>query len=76
MKIPVTIYALVIAAMGWFAVSRWFQDSQFDKLLAASGAMFFIAYNKFKNSFKSSQFFVLSTYFLAQWLIALSVLFF
>lgn len=79
LKPAVFVYALVIAAMGWFAVDRAIPFAANKDSLAALGALLFIvsdsilACNKFKAPFKSADFLILSTYFAAQWLIALSV---
>jgi uncharacterized membrane protein YhhN len=78
MKIPVIIYAVVIALMGWLAVSRFTIQNQTPALLSMIGALFFIAsdsvlaYDRFKQQFHSARLLVLSTYFFAQLLIALS----
>lgn len=79
LKLPVTIYAVTIAAMGWQAVDRCLAHGEQSNLLAAAGAIFFVAsdtilaYDKFKQPFRLARLLVLSTYFTAQWLIALSV---
>ena len=76
---PVAVYAVVIASMGWLAVDRYLAHHDFASLLAAAGAVLFIisdtilASDKFKQPFKMARLLVLSSYFLAQWLIALSV---
>ena len=78
MRLPVIIYMLVILLMGWAALSRWMLTGEPGSLLAMSGALFFLAsdsllaLDKFKGRFKSAQFLILTTYFTAQWLIALS----
>lgn len=79
LKIPVVIYALVIALMGWQAIDRWFWEDDASNSLAALGAVVFVvsdtilAYDRFKQPFKWARALVLGTYFVAQWLIALSV---
>jgi uncharacterized membrane protein YhhN len=79
LKAPVIIYAVVISAMGWQATDRYLAQNDLAHLLAAAGAVLFIAsdtilaYDKFKEPFKFARLLVLSSYFLAQWLIALSV---
>ncbi len=78
MKFPVLVYATIIAIMGWQAVERWLQIAETGALLAMLGAVSFIvsdsalAYDRFVRKFKSARAMVLITYFLAQWLIALS----
>jgi uncharacterized membrane protein YhhN len=79
MKIPVVIYAIVIALMGWQSIHRWFLIGDTKAAFAAFGALLFmasdsiLAVNKFKYNFRTAQLFLLTTYFIAQWLIALSV---
>ncbi|MBI4851373.1 MAG: lysoplasmalogenase [Acidobacteria bacterium] len=79
MKIPVAIYATVLLIMGWQAFSRWIDFAPPSSLVAFIGALFFmasdsiLALDRFKGSVKSAQFYFMSTYFFAQWLIALSI---
>ena len=79
LKARVIIYAVVIASMGWQAVDRYLVQSDSASLFAASGAILFIisdailAYDRFKQPFKMARLSVLSSYFLAQWLIAFSL---
>jgi uncharacterized membrane protein YhhN len=84
MKIPVAVYVLAIAAMGWQATARWIGAglsgvTELGALLACIGAVFFLvsdsvlAVNRFRRPFAAAQAVVLGTYFLAQCLIALSV---
>ena len=80
LKIPVAIYITIIIVMGWFAIERYTNLQTIGSLYGTIGAIFFIisdavlAYNKFKNQFYYAELIVLSSYFIAQWLIALSVL--
>ena len=79
LKAPVIVYAVTIAAMSWLAFSRYFEANDGKTLLAFLGSISFVAsdsllaYNKFKKPFSIAQPLILGTYFLAQWLIALSV---
>lgn len=79
MKIPVVVYMLVILLMVWQATNRWINTSGIESLLAFAGACLFaasdsiLALNRFRRPFPSAQFLILTTYFAAQWLIALSV---
>jgi uncharacterized membrane protein YhhN len=78
MKTPVIIYMLVIILMAWSALNRWLQTSQEGSAPAFTGAMLFVvsdsilALNRFKRRFPSAQLYIMTTYFMAQWLIALS----
>jgi len=79
MKLPVLVYELVIVMMAWRAVERWAQIGDTGALLALAGAILFVisdsvwATNQFVRRYKSAQALILSSYFCAQWLIALSV---
>jgi len=79
MKAPVLAYVVVILVMGWRAYERWAQIGQGAALLAFLGALLFIlsdsvlAINRFRGHFEVARALSLSTYFAAQWLIALSI---
>jgi uncharacterized membrane protein YhhN len=78
MRVPVVIYMSVILVMAWQALNVWLAQGHVSSLLAFVGALLFVAsdsvlaVNRFKSSFRSAQAVILSTYFSAQWLIALS----
>ena len=78
MKMPVILYMIAILIMGWVAASRWLLTGQAGSWQAFVGAILFIASDsvfaleRFKGRFRSAQLLILSTYFAAQWLIALS----
>lgn len=78
MKLPVLIYMLVILLMAVQATSRFIATRETGSELAMAGALFFVAsdsilaVDKFRGHFRSAPFFILGTYFVAQWLIALS----
>jgi uncharacterized membrane protein YhhN len=79
MRLPVLAYMLIILMMGWTATGRWIWTRQPGSLFAFLGAILFIisdsalAGDRFKSRFRNSQLLILSTYFTAQWLIALSI---
>ena len=79
LRAPVTAYILVILVMAWQALGSWTYTGQSGALLAFVGATLFVvsdsvlAIDRFRVKFKAARLTVLSTYFLAQWLIALSV---
>lgn len=79
LKIPVLFYATAIALMSWMALSRTIENHNHHTFHAFLGSIMFVisdsllAYNKFKSPIPLSAIWVLGTYFLAQWLIALSV---
>lgn len=78
MKTPVIVYMLVILLMAWTAWSRYLVTRHGGTYLAAVGATIFIAsdsflaVDRFKGHFRSAQLLILTTYFFAQYLIALS----
>jgi uncharacterized membrane protein YhhN len=78
MKIPALIYALAIVIMAWQAFGNWHLTGQLPAFLAFIGALLFVisdsvlTLNRFKISFQLAQAIILSTYYAAQWLIALS----
>jgi len=80
MKIPVSIYIVIISIMGWLAIERFNNLPKFGIFLAAIGALLFmisdavLALNKFRKPFFSAELIVLTTYFIAQWLLAISVI--
>jgi uncharacterized membrane protein YhhN len=79
MKLPVIIYMLAILVMAWQALDRYRETEQVSSALAFCGALLFtvsdsiLALNRFRGRIDHSDFYILSTYFTAQWLIALSV---
>ena len=80
MTLPVLVYVAVILIMGWQAFEQWNLSKNTFTCLAFVGAVLFIfsdsvlALNKFRESFEIARALNLSTYFIAQWMIALSVL--
>ncbi len=79
MKWPIIVYALTICMMGRFAMNRWLNIGDTDTLLAFAGALVFIvsdsllAYDRFKKPIPRKDIYILGSYFLAQWLIAMSI---
>ena len=78
--IAVLLYATAILTMGIVAISAWLHRPESAQLAAAVGAVLFIisdgflAIRKFRGAYKWSPLCVMSTYFCAQWLIALSAI--
>lgn len=78
LKAPVAVYVAVILLMAWQALNRWLGSGSQGGGLALAGALLFVAsdsalaWNRFREKFRSAQAVVLGTYFAAQWLIALS----
>ncbi len=76
---PVAVYGLVLVVMAWTAFEAWRQTQTPDALAAALGAVLFVisdaalAFNRFVRTFGWAQVLIMTTYYAAQWLIALSV---
>ena len=79
MRVPVIIYTSAILLMAWQAANRWLEVGGQPAMLALIGAYLFLAsdtalaFERFRGTWRSAPFWVLSLYFAAQWLIALSV---
>jgi uncharacterized membrane protein YhhN len=79
LKAPVLMYMVVILVMSWQAAEQGRQVEQIGARLALLGAVLFLlsdsalALNRFRKPFKSASVIVLSTYYVAQLLIAGSV---
>ena len=79
MKLPVLVYMVVILIMAWQASVRWSLTGESGARLAFLGAVLFVisdsllALDRFRGKFKAARLLVLTTYFSAQWLIALSL---
>jgi len=79
LKFPVVVYVFVIVTMAGLAAERFIQIGGTKTLFAFAGAILFVvsdlvlAVNRFVKPFRLAQLCILSTYFLAQWLIAMSV---
>lgn len=80
LRVPVVLYVVVIAAMAWQALARWRNGAPAGAGAAAAGALLFmtsdsaIAIRRFVSDFTLGPVVVLTTYWLAQFLIAHSVL--
>ena len=78
MRWPVWAYSVAILTMAYFALRRWMIARRGAALLAFVGAVLFvlsdsvIAISRFRGGFPQAGLVILSTYFLAQSLIALS----
>jgi uncharacterized membrane protein YhhN len=79
MKWPVLAYMLVIMTMAGQALARWIQFDPPGAWLALFGAVLFIisdavlAWSRFRRAYRAARAVNLGTYYMAQWLIALSV---
>jgi uncharacterized membrane protein YhhN len=79
LRAPVLLYALVIVFMVWRALARLDNLDNPSPELAAMGALLFmvsdslLGFERFRGRFALAPLWVLGTYYLAQWFIALSV---
>ncbi len=79
LKLPVIVYSLTLAAMSWLALSKTIEHHNHHTFHAFIGSLMFVAsdsllaFDKFKAKFRFAEILILSTYFLAQFFIALSV---
>ena len=80
MRAPVFAYVAVILLMAWQAANRWIAvQGAVGSTWALAGAYLFVlsdsvlALSRFRGTWRSARFWVLSTYFAAQWLLAFSV---
>ncbi len=79
LKLPVIVYSLALAAMSWLALSKTIEHHNHQTFHAFIGSLMFVAsdsllaFDKFKSPFRFTEILILSTYFLAQFFIALSV---
>ncbi len=79
LRLPVLVYVLVIVSMAGQAAGRWWSSRSPAAALAAAGATLFVvsdallAVHRFGRPFRSAQALIHTSYFLAQWLIAISV---
>lgn len=78
MRAPAVLYVLAILAMGWQATQQWNEVRQAWALYALIGAVLFavsdsaLALDRFRRHFRAAPLVILSTYYTAQYLIALS----
>lgn len=76
---PVAIYAVAIAVMVWTAIGGWLAVGDIGALTIVVGAFLFLAsdsvlsFQRFVRKTRWGQAVVLTTYFAAQWLIAVSM---
>tara|TARA_Y100000031_G_scaffold146702_1_gene180903 strand:+ start:165 stop:785 length:621 start_codon:yes stop_codon:yes gene_type:complete len=79
MKILVIIYALIISTMLLSSIELWLQQKEaWSSFVIAGGLLFccsdsLLGYNRFAKPLKNAQFFILTTYYAAQWCFAMSV---
>lgn len=80
LRLPVLAYMLVLLVMAWQALERSRQGAHEGAWWAAVGAVLFVAsaaalgVARFRGDFPGARSVVLGTYYLAQWMIATSVL--
>ena len=78
LRAPAVLYVLAIATMGWQATEQWNAVRQDWAVYALIGAVLFavsdsaLGLNRFRRPFRAAPLVILSTYYTAQYLIALS----
>jgi uncharacterized membrane protein YhhN len=78
LRLPVLAYVAAIVTMVWTAVTAWTTHGGPGAAAAAAGALFFLASDtslgiaRFRHRYPGAQAVTLGTYYLGQWLIALS----
>ena len=81
LKIPVAIYISTISIMAWQSWELYLSTGSYGFRLAALGTILFLisdfalSVNNFLKPMNFAQFIILPTYFIAQWLIAVSTLY-
>lgn len=79
LRVPVAVYVAALVALLWQSVGWAIATGAANAQLAAAGAVLFtisdavLAHNRFRRPFRAAQAVILSTYFVAQGLIAASV---
>lgn len=79
LTIPVAVYGIALATMGWQAAERWAVRRTGPAAGAALGALLFVvsdsvlALNRFAIPFRAGRLVIMTTYIAAQWLIARSL---
>ncbi|GAB4128686.1 MAG: lysoplasmalogenase [Ignavibacteriales bacterium] len=80
LNFSIGIYMFVILLMGYLAGSYWLQSSNLIGVQIFAASILFIisdftlAFNKFRHKFFLAEFLILSTYYTAQYLFALTIL--
>jgi uncharacterized membrane protein YhhN len=80
LRVAVALYMGVILVMGWQAAGLWLAIGDRAAALALAGALFFVAsdsvlaWDRFRRPFAAAPLVVMVTYYIAQWLLALSVI--
>jgi uncharacterized membrane protein YhhN len=80
-KIPVALYMVVILVMNWQAINLLFiNGSMYSWVIAIASLLFtfsdsVISYNLFKHQFRTSEFLILSTYWLSIYMLVIAGLY-
>ncbi len=79
LRLPVLIYILVVSLLAWVTVNRYLTFADQKSLIVMAGGLLFffsdsaLALNRFRKKFWLAEILILSTYFAAQLLFALSI---
>ncbi|MFT5879104.1 MAG: putative membrane protein YhhN [Moritella sp.] len=80
MSIPVVVYMSIIVSMAWLSAERYLSFADTASLFACVGAFVFLfsdatlAFDRFKKQFHRGYAFIIISYYIAQYFIALSVI--
>jgi len=79
LRLPASVYALALMIMGWQAAGRWLDFGSASSLMAFIGAALFIIsdsimiFHRFRSPHRYARLTYMTLYYLALWLIAISV---
>jgi uncharacterized membrane protein YhhN len=79
LRLPASIYAMALIIMGWQAAGRWLDVGSSSSLMAFVGALLFIIsdsimiFHRFRSPHRYARLIYMSVYYLALWLITMSV---
>jgi uncharacterized membrane protein YhhN len=79
LRLPASVYALAMMVMGWQGAGRWLDVGSSSSLMAFVGAVLFIIsdlimiFHRFRSPHRYARLIYMSVYYLALWLIAMSV---
>ncbi len=79
LRLPASVYALALMVMGWQAAGRWLDIGSSSSLIAFVGAVLFIIsdsimiFHRFRSPHRYARLIYMSVYYLALWLITMSV---
>ncbi len=82
LRLPASVYALALMIMGWQAAGRWLDVGSSSALMAFVGVVLFIIsdsimiFHRFRSPYRNARLIYMTVYYLALWLIAMSVVYY